>query len=266
MRAMQVFLALTMVAACGGTKGPVLYQKDAALGADSNGNGGAAVGTGGTGVGTGGSVGTGGTVLNTGGTVLGTGGTVLGTGGSGGAIGSGGGGASGGAGGSDKDGGLADAAPPRIGSPCSSQSDCVNSALVLSCLAPYEFRGCGFCRSGTSQCTNDADCSNLDGGSTGVVKVCQLAPDSDCYCSYTMKLCVPGCRDYADCGPGQGCNPSHACEATCVPGDGTCAPDFVCGASGFCARKTCTTDAECSVACVKGACYASRGTCEGAAA
>ena len=72
MRRMQVFLALTMVAACGGAGGPVLHPNDAALGGNPSGSGGAAVGTGGF-------VGTGGSVQGSGG--AGAGGASGGTGG-----------------------------------------------------------------------------------------------------------------------------------------------------------------------------------------
>ena len=77
MRTRQMFLALTMVAACSGVEGPVLYSNDAAL-----------PGTGGSSVGTGGAVGTGGRAIGAGGAIIGVGGSKLGTGGH--AIGAGG--------------------------------------------------------------------------------------------------------------------------------------------------------------------------------
>lgn len=52
-----------------------------------------------------------------------------------------------------------------------------------------------------------------------------------------------------------------ACVVFGVPGDGTCSVDFSCGADGFCGQTSCTTDAECSGACVKGLCYSTRGSC-----
>jgi hypothetical protein len=85
MRTRRMLLALTMVAACGGDKGPVRSSNDAALG--GSGSGGSAVGSGGSVVGIGGAVGTGGSAIGrggatgTGGTVVGTGGTNLGRGG-----------------------------------------------------------------------------------------------------------------------------------------------------------------------------------------
>ena len=59
MRAVRVFLALTMVAACGGSGGPVLYPNDAAQGGNSSDSGSSVVGTGGAVLGTGGSAGSG---------------------------------------------------------------------------------------------------------------------------------------------------------------------------------------------------------------
>jgi hypothetical protein len=130
MRTSHVFLALTMITACGGAEGPVLYQpNDAALGGNTGaggslpGTGGSAAGTGGTAsgaggtstgsggasVGAGGAVpGTGGATVGAGGAAVGTGGTVVGTGGA--SIGAGGasigtGGAVGGRGGATGSGG-----------------------------------------------------------------------------------------------------------------------------------------------------------------
>ena len=54
MRTMRMFLALSMVAACGGVHGPVLHPKDAALSGGSSGSGGSVVGSGGSVLGTGG--------------------------------------------------------------------------------------------------------------------------------------------------------------------------------------------------------------------
>jgi hypothetical protein len=60
MRTLQVFLALTMVAACGGAGGPVPHPKDATQDSSLSGSGGMAGAGGALGVGTGGSHGTGG--------------------------------------------------------------------------------------------------------------------------------------------------------------------------------------------------------------
>lgn len=85
MRAQKMFLALTMVTACGGVGGPVLHPSDAAFGGNPSGSGGATPGTGGS-LGTGESrdAGTSGGTLGAGG-AWGTGGR-----GAGGATGAGG--------------------------------------------------------------------------------------------------------------------------------------------------------------------------------
>jgi hypothetical protein len=81
MRVRQVIVALTMVTACGGVEGPVLYPSDAGAGGSSTGTGGA-IGTGGLAIGTGGAtLGTGGLAIGTGGAIIGAGGSALGTGG-----------------------------------------------------------------------------------------------------------------------------------------------------------------------------------------
>ncbi len=219
---------------------------------------------------TGGSTGTGGTPATGGKT--GAGGEGGGTGGApatGGMAGTGGmTGAGGGGGGSttaDASTDLAGDKPsPTFGSPCETQADCGSSPTFLFCLAPGESRGCGVCLQATSECTSDADCAP-DGGGAGGKQICEPPPSSACYCS-PVKLCLAGCRSDSDCGAGQRCNSQYTCQNTCVAGDGTCPVDFSCGASGFCERKSCTSDADCSVACVKGACYGARGFCEGPAA
>ncbi len=220
---------------------------------------GGATGTGGAN-GTGGTIGTGGATI-TGGTT-GSGGAT----GRGGALGTGGATGRGGAtgtGGTNVLDAAVDAAP-KIGSPCRSDTDCGPSSIFLYCRAPGEPYGCGTCRMGQSTCAGDADCVP-DGGGAGAKKICEMAPSSDCYCS-AIKLCVLGCRANTDCGTGQGCNAQHACQPTCVPGDGTCATDYVCGTDGFCQQKTCTADSDCSAACVKGKCYGSLGVCQPPAA
>ncbi len=205
----------------------------------------------------------------------GTGGQTAGgvTSGAGGAAGAGSGGATNtggvtGKGGITGKGGTtsADAAAdtaPKMGTPCRSQSDCGSASTFLYCRAPGEPYGCGTCQQGQSTCAADADCPP-DGGVTAAKQICETAPSTDCYCS-PIKLCVVGCRSNTDCGTG-GCNSQHACQPTCVPGDGTCITDYACGADGFCQQKACTTDAECSVACVKGKCYGSLGSCQPPAA
>jgi hypothetical protein len=149
---------------------------------------------------------------------------------------------------------------PMAGSPCASDSDCGPNIGLLICRAPGEFLGCGACQTGQDQCTNDDDCAQ-DAGSISSPRICQNAPSSSCYCRPT-RVCQTGCRTNDVCGSGQGCEPtSHTCRPTCGDGGVTCPADFSCDANGFCARISCTSDAPCSGACVKGKCYSTPGGC-----
>jgi hypothetical protein len=149
----------------------------------------------------------------------------------------------------------------KSGDPCRSQNDCMPAiSLWLQCLAPGEFAGCGSCRGSTNECSTDADCAP-DGGSAAGKQVCAAAASSYCYCTGVL-ICQPGCRTNADCSSGTACNAQHACQPTCTAGDGTCGADFACSSEGFCQQKSCTTDTDCSGACVKGKCYSTPGTCQ----
>jgi hypothetical protein len=181
----------------------------------------------------------------------GTGGGSPGTGGSAGS--SAAGGVTGGRGGG---GGQA----PKVGSPCESNADCSSNGF-LTCRAPGEFLGCGSCRQGPNSCSNDIDCGiTSDAGVAVAHMICDVAPSSDCYCS-NVTVCQIGCHGPSDCIAGQGCNASHQCQNSCTPGDGSCPADYSC-TGGFCTQNSCTDDAQCSGACVKGRCYSTSGTCE----
>jgi hypothetical protein len=156
----------------------------------------------------------------------------------------------------------ADKPRPTVGTPCSSQDDCGSYVGdLLACQAPGEPLGCGACLRGSGNCLTDADCVH-DGGFTTGTMICDLAPSAECYCP-GAKICTVGCRTSVDCGSGQTCNQSHRCQNTCVAGDGTCPVDYHCDEGGYCRRNSCASDSECSGFCVKGACYDTRGTCEG---
>lgn len=225
-------------------------------------------GSGGSGVG--GATGTGGEWTSGGATGAG------GQPGSGGAIGTGGvpgkGGATGTGGASGKGGTTGttsvdasfEARSPRMGDPCESQSDCGPNPTALYCVAPGEPRGCGICLNPANPCTSDAECVP-DGGSGGDTKICDAPPADLCFCRL-VKICVAGCRSNSDCASGMACDTQHTCQKACVAGDTSCPVDYACGSSGICVRKACTSNAECSAACVKGACYSSRGTCQGTVA
>lgn len=189
---------------------------------------------------------------------LGTGGNPGGASGQGSAGAPGGGGTAGAGGKSSGSGGIGGGAP-MPGTPCSKNQDC-GSGFALMCRAPSEFLGCGACQQGRSNCAMDTDCAT-DAGASGGKLICYTAPSTNCFCTSTS-ICQTGCRGKSDCPSGQDCNVSHQCQKTCVPGDGTCPIDFSCGTDGFCGRTSCTSDAECSGACVKGSCYSTRGSCD----
>ncbi len=218
-------------------------------GASGHGSGGVTGDGGAAGTGSGGA--TGGGAAGTGGGAGGKGGGASGGGaaGSGGAAGTGGASSRGGAGGQT----------PVPGTPCSTNQDC-GPGFGLTCRAPGESLGCGACRQGQGDCGSDTDCA-ADAGTSGGKLICDPAPSTSCFCSSTF-ICVAGCRAKSDCPSNQDCNRRHQCQNSCVPGDGTCPVNFSCGTDGFCGQTSCTTDAECSGACVKGLCYSTRGSCE----
>jgi hypothetical protein len=220
---------------------------------------GGATGSGGT-TGVGGTTQTGGTTGAGGAT---SSGGATGSGGFSASGGSGGKGGAGGSGGTSSTGGpdaSADKPPATWGMPCSSQDDCEPSTgMYFTCHYPGESPGCPPCRTGPSDCSTDGDCIR-DGGSATGTMICELQTSGACYCPAAM-FCVVGCRTNADCGSGQACNQGHSCENTCVAGDGTCPVNTSCATSGFCRRRSCASDSECSGFCVNGWCYQARGTC-----
>ena len=242
-----VIPGLLALGACGGSKG----QSDPA------GSGGSDAGVdahSGTAGGSGGSGGGGATGSGSAGGKGSGGATGGGSASSGGVTGSGG---TAGAGGESSGGGGGRA--PMPGTPCSTNQDC-GSNFALTCRAPGEFLGCGACQPIRSNCSTDPDCA-ADAGTSGGTQICYTAPSTYCFCRNTP-ICQTGCRTKSDCPSAQDCNSRRQCQNTCVPGDGTCSVDFSCGSDGFCGRTSCTSDAACSGACVKGSCYSTRGSCE----
>jgi hypothetical protein len=274
---MRIFSALPVIfvfAACSSKSGSLQSrdagleggaQPDSGAGGSSTGGAGGTVGLGGSRA-SGGSPGTGGAIASGGDSGAGGSGSGGGTG-SGGAGGVGSGGAGGvnggGAGGGSGIDASVDKPKPGMGTPCESQDDCGTTTLLF-CRTPGDPYGCGTCQRAVAECSSDADCAP-DGGAT-TKRICEIPPSSLCYCS-PVKVCIVGCRTNADCGVGQGCNEAHSCEKTCAAAaDGGCSLDFACSASGFCRRRACTTDSQCSAACVNGACYNTRGACQPPAA
>jgi hypothetical protein len=179
---------------------------------------------------------------------LGCGSMLTGSNGSGGAAGRGTGGGEGGAGGSQGHGGAG-----GIGGPCWASSDCGFGI----CAAPGQQVCGGICLKAPPPCTVDSDCAAIDASWSGP----SICAPLTCPCGATTG-CQPGCGADADCVTGQSCDSDHHCAATVCNADGACPVDFNC-TSGHCTRKTCTSDSECSDACVEGVCYGMPGTCAG---
>jgi hypothetical protein len=186
------------------------------------------------------------------GAVFGCGSTLAGSDGS--ASGSGGGaghGTGGGAGGVD--GSVGHGGAGGIGGPCWASSDCGFGI----CAAPGQQVCGGICVKDPPSCTVDSDCAAIDASWSGP----SICGPLTCPCGATTG-CQPGCSTDADCATGQGCGSDHHCAATACAADAACPVDFTC-TSGHCARKTCTSDSDCSNACVEGGCYSTPGTCAG---
>lgn len=148
-----------------------------------------------------------------------------------------------------------------VGAMCWSDSDCATPAFQPPppsyCLAPDQSSttnyGCPVCFTPPTTCATDGECA-----SQGPTSICAVP---GCSCSGT-KTCLPGCATDADCATGQSCGTDHRCAASpCGPGAPACPTDFTCGAGQTCARRACTTDGECSGACVIGRCFDRAGTC-----
>lgn len=172
-------------------------------------------------------------------------------------------GATGGAAGqsAEQDAGATDASPHGgaggNGGPCWTTPDCPPHG---TCVAPGQILCGGICSTFGQSCSTDLDCANVDAGPAAGPSICDYVP---CSCS-TGNMCHPGCAGDADCATGAACGTDHRCAPlACAPGTGSCPVDFTCGADQHCVRKTCASDAECSQACVEGACYDHPGRCQG---
>lgn len=163
-----------------------------------------------------------------------------GGGGPGGATaGSGGAGATGGMGGSG--GGLA---PGQ----CREDADCQGNGEYCAVEGPSYCGGAGCL---LTACTSDGDCQSMG------FFVCEQI---DC-CGGTN--CIPGCDGDDPCPIGQSCTADGHCVAQACVDEG-CPPNFDCGAGAdpTCARRPCTSDAECQDHCVLGYCYDKLGFCD----
>jgi hypothetical protein len=182
------------------------------------------------------------------GAALGCGATLVAPNGSGGGAGHGTGGGAGGVDGSQGHGGAG-----GIGGPCWGSSDCGFGI----CAAPGQQVCGGICAVDPPACGADSDCAAIDASWSGPLICAPLA----CPCGATTG-CQPGCSTDPDCSTGQSCGSDHHCAATTCTTDSACPVDFTC-AAGHCTREACTSDSDCSNACVEGACYSVPGTCVG---
>jgi hypothetical protein len=148
-----------------------------------------------------------------------------------------------------------------IGGVCSSNAECNLPGQLRYCWAGGPLG----CPDGYSlNCTKDSDCA--DAG-----QIC-LNLQSSGQCSGPAPLlaatqCGPKCGGVADCpvtSPpgGLACLPSGHCGAIKCAGADGCPVDYAC-LDDACQVKPCTSDSECSVACVNGQCAAQMGKCEG---
>ena len=137
------------------------------------------------------------------------------------------------------------------GAGCRVDSECDRSRFELC--ARVEDPQCGGAAP-LQECNADAQCADAGANDVCVVGVCG------------MRRCQPRCATNADCAsnpPGLlACSAtSGQCEAKSCAQSSDCPTNYACDATHVCAVKTCTTDAECSGACVGGRCSASAGVC-----
>jgi hypothetical protein len=140
---------------------------------------------------------------------------------------------------------------------CWSSSDCPGAnGSEIFCVPPDNaFIVCGVCNPPyPAGCQSDGDCAS----NAGAASIC--LPNT---CGCPTKFCAPGCTSPADCLEGLVCGSTRHCVAPpCDASTGTgCPVDFTCQPMGQCVRRTCTTDNDCAVACVRGACYSRAGKC-----
>lgn len=162
-----------------------------------------------------------------GGATAGSGGTTSSTGGTGGAAGGGGG-----------------LAPGE----CREDEDCKGNGEYCAVEGPSYCGGAGCL---LTACSSDGDCQSMG------LYVCEPV---DC-CGGTY--CIPGCDGDDPCPVGQTCTADSHCVAQSCTSE-ACPPNFDCGAGAdpTCARRPCSSDAECDGYCVLGSCYDKLGFCD----
>ncbi len=130
---------------------------------------------------------------------------------------------------------------------CRSEADCTG---FMSCFRP----GDPFC----GICMDPPTCADSDECSDG--QVCDAPSRSACLCGGGGMICQAHCSERT-CDEGLTCDADGLCKATACTNDDECPSGFACDAE-TCARRTCTTDAQCAGAyCVRGSCFSEPGFC-----
>ncbi|HEY2407507.1 MAG TPA: hypothetical protein VGI10_15960 [Polyangiaceae bacterium] len=139
---------------------------------------------------------------------------------------------------------------------CASNTDC--PAAIPACVTLNGQYG-AFAQ--CLECGLDADCPLASPHCVSHACV-KCATDADCAVGVcTSGACAPACSAQNPCtAPFTACSAAQRCDAIPCSDSSTCPANGTC-TSGYCARKTCSTDAECSGYCVNLQCYDSLGYC-----
>jgi hypothetical protein len=109
------------------------------------------------------------------------------------------------------------------------------------------------CGSGfLSSCDTDAQCGS---------GICQRRRQCSAGGGGEYRMCNVRCTTDSNCDYGFTCASDGHCQPISCGAGGTCPPDYLCGTNSLCIRRSCTTDSECSVACVNGRCFDRPGRC-----
>jgi hypothetical protein len=125
------------------------------------------------------------------------------------------------------------------GSTTSAPGDCGGGALSLAG-DPCVDHQASVCGVALAMCAGDTDCGD---------------PGTVCHkCDAAFSYCQAKCTKDADC-PGQTCDTGGHCAPKACTMATDCPANLTCStADGFCVRKTCSADADCSGSCVSGIC------------
>jgi hypothetical protein len=135
---------------------------------------------------------------------------------------------------------------------CRQTADC--SQPGDTCVSPDFDVGCGACQEPLPEelCVDDQECKG-----EGEPFIC--AP-VQCPCSGQANTCTPGCTSDDDCPAHLECDATNRCSAKSCGGETDCPANYGCS-GGSCARRSCSSDADCEGYCVDGTCYADPGWC-----